>query len=222
MTKPSSSVRPSRGGATRVAIERAAIRLFATRSPDSVSIDDIVREAAVAKGSFYNHFDDKSGLVGNLMNEVRASVEPVVAQLNQGFDDPAVRLGRALSVYVRFAIDHPERALVLTLADDGQLSASAGLNQGLVKDLRSGLASARFAFATVESAVLFVSGITRLLVLSVARQGQLSITASHAQQMTTMMLRGLGVEWRDAERIAAWSVEDIVNSRRDCKQEITQ
>ena len=44
---------------TRAALMRAGQVLFATRSVDAVSIDDIVAAAEVAKGSFYNHFPDK-------------------------------------------------------------------------------------------------------------------------------------------------------------------
>jgi len=41
----------------------AAQRLFLERGIESVSIDDITREASVAKGSFYRYFHDKEDLV---------------------------------------------------------------------------------------------------------------------------------------------------------------
>jgi AcrR family transcriptional regulator len=195
-----------------MAIEKAALRLFSTRGADVVTIDDIVREAAVAKGSFYNHFDDKAALIGQLMGAIRATTELSVVQANEGIVDPAVRLARGLSVYVRFALDHPERALILALVDEGQLSASSAFNVGLVKDLSSGLRDARFSFATVDSAVLFVSGVAHVLVLSIARNGHAATAVSTAQQTTTMMLRGIGVAFEDADRIAACAVNDIVRT----------
>lgn len=47
----------------------AAQRLFLEHGIESVSIDDITREASVAKGSFYRYFHDKEDLV-------RAAFEP--------------------------------------------------------------------------------------------------------------------------------------------------
>ena len=41
----------------------AAQRLFLEHGIESVSIDDITREASVAKGSFYRYFHDKEDLV---------------------------------------------------------------------------------------------------------------------------------------------------------------
>ena len=40
------------------------MRAFLERGIESVSIDDITREAGVAKGSFYRYFADKDALVG--------------------------------------------------------------------------------------------------------------------------------------------------------------
>jgi AcrR family transcriptional regulator len=206
--QPFTAVR--RGQRTRLALEDAALGLFSTRGTDAVTIDDIVREAAVAKGSFYTHFADKNALIVNLISAIRSDVEPRVAVANDGLDDYALRLARGLAVYVRFALDEPKRALMLTIADDSQMSASAALNRGLLNDLRRGLASARFAFPTVESAMMFVSGVVRPLIIATARGGERALATGKAQNVATMMLRGLGVAWRDAERLAAWAIEDVV------------
>ena len=45
------------------AIARAALGLFLEKGVETVTIDDIAREADVAKGSFYRYFEDKTELV---------------------------------------------------------------------------------------------------------------------------------------------------------------
>lgn len=45
------------------AIARAALALFLDKGVEAVTIDDIAREAGIAKGSFYRYFDDKTELV---------------------------------------------------------------------------------------------------------------------------------------------------------------
>src|SRR5271169_1508752 len=47
---------------TRAQLIAAASALFAKRSWASVTIDDLVREAGVAKGTFYVHFEDMHAL----------------------------------------------------------------------------------------------------------------------------------------------------------------
>lgn len=45
------------------AISRAALTLFLEKGVEAVTIDDIAREAQIAKGSFYRYFEDKTELV---------------------------------------------------------------------------------------------------------------------------------------------------------------
>jgi AcrR family transcriptional regulator len=210
LPEPAPTDQSSRGQRTRMAIEKAALRLFSIRAVDAVTIDDIVREAGVAKGSFYNHFNDKAALIAQLIAAIRSTVELSVAEANDGIDDPAMRLARGISVYVRFALEHPERALIMTLIDNSQLVASSALNRGLLSDLSQGLRNARFTFTAADSAALFVSGVAHVLILGVARDAQSSVAINSAQQMTTMMLRGIGIDGLEAGQIAACAVNDIV------------
>jgi AcrR family transcriptional regulator len=53
---------------------QAAERLFLERGIENVSIDDITREAKVAKGSFYRYFADKEELVRALLAPSRERV----------------------------------------------------------------------------------------------------------------------------------------------------
>jgi AcrR family transcriptional regulator len=45
------------------AIAKAALALFLEKGVETVTIDDIAREAEIAKGSFYRYFEDKTELV---------------------------------------------------------------------------------------------------------------------------------------------------------------
>src|SRR5579859_4133438 len=86
---------------TRTALLRAGETLFAARAVDGVSIDEIVQAADVAKGSFYNHFPDRDGLAREIAREIRIATETEVTAANAGVSDPALRVTRALCVFVR-------------------------------------------------------------------------------------------------------------------------
>jgi AcrR family transcriptional regulator len=104
---------------TREALIAAGRRLFAERPVDAVAIDDIVQEAGVAKGSFYNHFADKDALVRAITRAIRSGLETDVAAANADIADPAVRTVRGICVYLRFAARQPEPASALLRIQGG-------------------------------------------------------------------------------------------------------
>ncbi len=211
MSEARSTTRPSgRAERTREALIRAGRRLFAEQPVDAVAIDDIVRAADVAKGSFYNHFADKSALVQAVTGEIRAGVERVVGRANAGVEDPARRVARALCVYIRYAIDEPIRASVLVRVYNGLTAMDSPLNAGLVSDVSEGLAKGRFVVATVETGVLLIMGVGSTSLIRTMAKPDLATTLPFAQQMTSLLLRGLGVAIAEAETIAAQSAEEIV------------
>jgi AcrR family transcriptional regulator len=57
----------------------AGLVLFLRRGVESVTIDEIVEEAKIAKGSFYRYFDDKAALVAALFEPMRARMAEAFA-----------------------------------------------------------------------------------------------------------------------------------------------
>lgn len=84
-----------------IAIGRA---LFADTSYDALSMDDIARQAHVAKGLIYYYFRSKRGYY---LAIVQDSVAELVAFAASGAELPAVdRLQRTIDGYLRFAEHH--------------------------------------------------------------------------------------------------------------------
>lgn len=211
MSEARSTTRQSgRAERTREALIRAGRKLFAEHPVDAVAIDDIVRAADVAKGSFYNHFPDKEALVRSVTGEIRSGVERAVARANAGVDDPARRVVRAVCVYMRYAVDEPERAGVLVRVHSGHTSTSAPLNQGLVEDVSAGLAAGRFAIATMESGVLYILGVSQISLIRIALEPSLALAVTLSQQMCALLLRGLGVAPGEADALAAQASDEVV------------
>lgn len=202
--------RNPRSERTRTALICAGRRLFCERPVDAVTVDDIVQAAEVGKGSFYNHFSDREGLVRAISSEIRAGIERAVASANAQVEDPAQRLARAVCTYLRYALDDPERSGVLSRLHRGHTSLSAPLNRGLVDDVTCGLAAGRFTTPTVEAGVLYVLGVTQLALARVVAEPAPAIATSLAQQMCGLLLRGLGLTGSEADLIAAQASDEIV------------
>lgn len=202
--------RSERSERTRAALIAAGRRLFCERPVDAVAIDDIVQAAEVSKGSFYNHFDDREALVRAVTGDVRARVEDAVHRANAEVQDPAHRMARAVCVYLRYALDDPERAGVLVRIYSGHVSLSTPLNQGLVEDVSQGIAAGRFQVPTTESAVLLVMGVAQLSLIRIVQEPIPTVAVTLAQQMCALLLRGLGVPNAEGETIAAQAADEIV------------
>jgi AcrR family transcriptional regulator len=199
-----------RAARTKAALVAAGRRLFSQRPIDAVTVDDIVQAAEVGKGSFYNHFADREALARAIAAQIRASIESAVARANAGVDDPARRLARAVCTYWRYALDEPEPAGVLVHTHTGHTSLTAPLNRGLVEDLETGLATGRFDVATVESGVLYVLGVTQLALVRIVQEPNQAFAISLSQQMCALVLRGLGIQGAEADKIAAQASDAIV------------
>jgi len=202
----------SRRAKTRQALIDAGFRLLAQRPLDAISIDDFAREAGVAKGSFYNHFDDKEALAHALASAARFDIERAVGEANRGVEDPARRVARALCVVVQQAIADPERASVLLTVTAQAPFASAPVNKGVLDDVSAGLVSGRFAVPTAEAGVLFILGVAQLALARALNEPSAPTTVMLTQQLCALLLRGFGLPALDADALAARAVHEIIEA----------
>ncbi|MGA0601498.1 TetR/AcrR family transcriptional regulator [Caulobacter sp. KR2-114] len=206
-----SESRPNpRAERTRAALLGAARRLLAERPVDAVTVDDMVQAAGVGKGSFYNHFEGREGLVAALSGEIRAGVEAAVARVNAAETDPGRRMIRAVCTYLRYAVDEPERTRLLVRLHGGHAALGSPLNRGLRADIEQGLAAGRFTVPDVDAGVLFVLGLAQITMVRVAVEPQPEPAARLAQDLGTMLLRGLGLASPQADQLAAEAADEIV------------
>ncbi|MDQ0463746.1 AcrR family transcriptional regulator [Caulobacter ginsengisoli] len=193
---------------TRTALLQAGQSLFAARSVDAVSVDDIVGTAEVAKGSFYNHFTDKDDLAREIAAVIRAEVEALVDATNRDIADPAIRMARAFAVYVRYAHEQPQRAKAMLRLLAGATLPDLPLNRGVRSDLEAGLAAGRFSGLPLQSALLLVMGVVQVGLIHVLEhptdEAWIAIVPLLAGQ-----LRGLGVPFDEAQALARAAIHDV-------------
>lgn len=194
---------------TRAALMKAGQALFAARSVDAVTIDDIVAAADVAKGSFYNHFPDKEGLAQALGEEVRRGVEQLAAEVNAEAADPAERVARALCGFVRQAAAEPERARAMQRLFPAAAVPDAPMNRGVRADIAAGLKAGRFGGLGREAAVLTAVGLVQIAVARAAGPER-GAPERLGRELAFALLRALGVAPGEAEAIAARAAADLL------------
>jgi AcrR family transcriptional regulator len=188
-----------RSNRTRLALLEAAQRLFATRSVDGVSIDDIAREAEVAKGSLYNHFESKEALADALYEMVRGHVAML---LETAVDDrtlPPERLVRGAFVILRFAIDHPESVSALLKLSPQLLDDRAPLNVRAREIITAGMESGHFKGIPTDSATLLVVGAMLVMLQdSIDRNKSVKRLIAKVIPLMAGVLKALGVDGESA------------------------
>jgi AcrR family transcriptional regulator len=73
---------------TKAQLVTAAKALFSQRPWESVTIDEAVNEAGVAKGTFYGHFNDLDELAAAVADELVQSFDELIQPQRLSIADP--------------------------------------------------------------------------------------------------------------------------------------
>ena len=102
-----------RGQATRAHLVDVATRLFAERGYDGTSIEAVLAEAGVSRGSLYHHFPGKDALFWAVLEGVAARVGQQLADATRDAPDPVAALRAECLAWIRLADDQVVRQTVL-------------------------------------------------------------------------------------------------------------
>jgi len=111
MDRPNKNV--SRGEATRGQLIAIARRMFADRGYEDTSIEAVLREAGVSRGSLYHHFASKEALFEAVAEDVETSVGEQTLAAAGGSDGPVAALRAGFLAWIRLAGDPVVRRILL-------------------------------------------------------------------------------------------------------------
>jgi AcrR family transcriptional regulator len=203
----------TRATRTRSALIAAGINLLADRPIDAIPIDDVVSAAAVAKGSFFNHFVDKDGFAAAIAAEVRMEIEAWIGAANENVDNPIARLAGGMGVAVEFALKKPKRTRAMLRGTSGAMSMSHPLNQGVKADIDACVSANLLRPEAANAGVLFWLGLCTAMMINVIEQDlQHSDAASRLKEMLVLGLIGLGSDADTAAKIANQASDALIRS----------
>ena len=111
MDRPNKNV--ARGEATRTQLIVIATRLFADRGYEDTSIEAVLREAGVSRGSLYHHFASKEALFEAVAEDVETSVGAQTLAAASGSGGPVAALRAGFLAWIRLAGDPVVRRILL-------------------------------------------------------------------------------------------------------------
>lgn len=193
-----------RAARTRAALISAGFELLAQKPIDAIPIDEVVVKAAVAKGSFFNHFADKQAFAEAIATEVRLELEDRITRTNAGITDPIERIAGGMRVGAEFALSNPKRTAVLLRSHGGSTARAHPLNKGVRGDFEAACALGLLRPEAKDSGVLFWLGLCQVLMTNlVERPFSTTEAKRRIADMLMLGLSGLGVaEDRAAQQAA--------------------
>jgi AcrR family transcriptional regulator len=185
---------------TRAQLVAAASALFARRAVESVIVDDVIREAGVAKGTFYVHFKDLHALIASVAEELLRSIDDLLQPVRLSLDDPALRIAYGCSCFIDKALSDPAWAglaarMAATIARGGEVA-----RRHLYEDLTLYMKRLPKGSVSAELSLEIVVGIL-LQVLGAIADGRLS--SRHREGTLAAILRAIGLDARQVKAMLA-------------------
>ncbi|WP_186307828.1 TetR/AcrR family transcriptional regulator [Paraburkholderia sp. BCC1884] len=184
---------------TRATLLAAAYRLFAAHGSDAPTIDDVIAEAGVARGTFYNHFATRDELFRAVASDLTYAINGMITPAIAGITDPATQISLSYRLFLRFAISDPTRGwillrtmpLVSALNDEMKFIMQAQFSQAI--------AQRQFTVQSLETAMDLGLG---LLVMTINRALHEGITDKYIDQTVETLLTALGLSKKEARSLA--------------------
>ena len=171
----------------------AATSLFAKRAVESVTVDDIVNEASVAKGTFYVHFDDLNALTVAVADELVRTFDELLQPQRLSMPDPLMRIAFACNGFFEKALEDPSWAAVVARMAWSFPTVGRVARSRLLEDLKLALKEAPQQDSSLELNLEVVLGIV-LQVLAAIVQRRLS--SRDRQAAVGSILRAIGADSR--------------------------
>lgn len=144
---------------TRAAILEAARACYAAPTVAPTTVDAVMQEAGLAKGTFYVHFQDLAALevelAAALIDELDGRLQP--ARL--AADHPLTRLATAVNILLLDLASAPPRARLVARALAVVPKVGDAMRAHLRQDLRAARAEGLLAMGSVDLAALIVGGL---------------------------------------------------------------
>ncbi|MGV1830981.1 TetR/AcrR family transcriptional regulator [Agrobacterium vitis] len=183
---------------TRQKLIAAAARVIAANGDKTATIDDFIRAAGVARGTFYNYFPTRESLLDALWTQVGKDPFLEIGKACASISDPVERLiAQAWRILIRSGEDQAWGWLIFALSGNAE-TVNSDLRAYPAPDLKAGLSAGRLHYDHLDSARDFVVGAVRA-----GMKTQLSGRGSseYAHDICKMILLALAVPTEEADRI---------------------
>ncbi|MFZ6780446.1 TetR family transcriptional regulator [Undibacterium sp. Ji83W] len=201
-----SRVAAERREKTRTKLLQSALHVLSKKGSQAL-IGDVIEQAGVARGSFYNYFKTYDELLVALAveinNELLAAIDPIV----QCCPEPIERISCGARLLLHAVIRFPQFAsYIYRLPAPAANSSLLGI-RFLTRDVALGVMVDQFQRVRQRAAIDLVVGVMFSAAYSLARD---VLDAGYPEAIVKAMLQGLGVEELKAGKIVELPLPELV------------
>lgn len=185
---------------TRRQILMAALRVFSARGVAGCTIQEVADMAGVTTGTVYNHFDDREAIVVAVALWLAETLSRRIAETQAAVEEGAQRMAIGQRRYMWLAQQSPAWALLLIDIASAAPHLLGTIGDYVRADLALAMRQKAFRICDEAAAIDLCIGSCSRAMLTIAL-GQ--ARPGYDVQMTTMLLRGLGMDPAQAAEVAA-------------------
>lgn len=177
---------------TRKRILEAALGVFAEQGRATPVIDDFIKAAGVARGTFYNYYDSVEALLAATTAWLEEDLMLSIERELDGIDDPVDRLTLGVRLWLRKAEIDPMWCAFVAKA----VARGDAVEETLRRDLRNGARAGGFVIDSVQAARDLVVG---TLHEAMRRMSASKVPVTFTDEIARLVFRGLGLSARRVE-----------------------
>lgn len=185
---------------TETKIIHAAVRVFAERGVDAPVIDDFIKAAGIARGTFYNYFKSTDELLRATSNLMSEELVEMIDREIRHVKDPALRWGLGTRLWMRWAEGNPSWCLFIARVWD-----SVKYDKPF-QDIREGIRKKVFFAPDAYVAWDVLSGAIRQAMFKIGEGGA---GRNYGDAVALMCLQALGVDAAKRSEIMNFDLPDI-------------
>ena len=184
---PPSALLPCKRDRTRVLLIEAAIDVLSERGLEGCSIDDLMRVAGMARGTFYNHFESRENLVACTSNFIREKIyQAVVDRVPKSYSAEETFTCITFG-FIHYALKHPKTGWALVRIG-GSTQWVSGARFSRAGDVMAAL------LPELEKASLGLIYIEGVALMVLRRLLEKVITIEEAETIIVLAMRGVGID----------------------------
>ena len=185
---------------TRAELVTAANSLFAKQAVELVTVDDVVREAGVAKGTFYVHFDGLDALTAAVAEDLVQSFDEVLQADRLSLADPVLRIAFGCSSFIDKALNDPRWASLVARMVAADPKGGELLFRRLFQDLQQ---FSKSLPGSGESADLNLEIVVGIMLQLMRALGQGRLSSLDPEVPVSAILRAIGLNARQVKSVLA-------------------
>lgn len=189
---------------TEAKIIEAALTVFAQKGRDAPVIEDFIKAAGVARGTFYNFYKNTEDLLAATSSWLTTDlVESIEGEL-QPIRDPALRHGVGLRLWLHKAASDPAWCGFVSRIWFERVDA---LNAPL-RDIRRAIKAGEFSCLSPECGWDVSLGVLRQAMIRLLGEQKLDKTA-YCDRIVDAILKGLGASAQKREEVVAYPLPEM-------------